>query len=218
MDAYREGGEREKERERVRACTRASLRSHSSTNVELNYSAWSLLHAAPVTHPRPASRNRWWTMAFFPPSSPRRPLHASIRSSVLEEIEREIEGKVALLDGDGLLSFPLLGQRRERRSSAGRCSAGLWIYRFRGTGPVIRSWLRWLPPETARLSLSLSLCPRLSTQPPPLLLPLGCVMEIAFARRGEEGRAWPVLQSNGGSARNYYWANCILTNSKGVRV
>lgn len=69
-----------------------------------------------------------------------------------------------------------------------------------------------------RTSISLSLCPRLSTQPPPLLLPLGCVMEIAFARRGEEGRAWPVLQSNGGSARNYYWANCILTNSKGVRV
>lgn len=67
MDAYREGGEREKEREQVRACTRASLRSHSSTNVELNYSASSLLHAAPVTHPRPASRNRWWTMAFFPP-------------------------------------------------------------------------------------------------------------------------------------------------------
>lgn len=213
MDAYREGGEREKEREQVRACTRASLRSHSSTNVELNYSAWSLLHAAPVTHPRPASRNRWWTMAFFPPSFPRRPLHASIRSSVLEEIEREIEGKVALLGGDGLPST----RPEKRKTLVGRKVFGR-VMNLQIPGPVIRSWLRWLPPETARLSLSLSLCPRLSTQSPPLLLPLGCVMEIAFARRGEEGRAWPVLQSNGGSARNYYWANCILTNSKGVRV
>lgn len=214
MDAYREGGEREKERERVRACTRASLRSHSSTNVELNYSAWSLLHAAPVTHPRPASRNRWWTMAFFPPSSPRRPLHASIRSSVLEEIEREIEGKVALLGGDGLLCSAR-EEKDARRPEGVRPG-----YEF--TDSVERGLLfargcggfRQKP----HAYLSLSLCPRLSTQPPPLLLPLGCVMEIAFARRGEEGRAWPVLQSNGGSARNYYWANCILTNSKGVRV
>lgn len=67
------------------------------------------------------------------------------------------------------------------------------------------------------LSLPLSLSSTFNAASP-LLLPLGCVMEIAFARRGEEGRAWPVLQSNGGSARNYYWANCILTNSKGVRV
>lgn len=214
MDAYREGGEREKEREQVRACTRASLRSHSSTNVELNYSAWSLLHAAPVTHPRPASRNRWWTMAFFPPSSPRRPLHASIRSSVLEEIEREIEGKVALLGGDGLLCSAR-EEKDARRPEGVRPG-----YEF--TDSVERGLLfargcggfRQKP----HAYLSLSLCPRLSTQPPPLLLPLGCVMEIAFARRGEEGRAWPVLQSNGGSARNYYWANCILTNSKGVRV
>lgn len=152
-------------------------------------------------------------MAFFPPSSPRRPLHASIRSSVLEEIEREIEGKVALLGGDGLPST----RPEKRKTLVGRKVFGR-VMNLQIPGPVIRSWLRWLPPETARLSLSLSLCPRLSTQPPPLLLPLGCVMEIAFARRGEEGRAWPVLQSNGGSARNYYWANCILTNSKGVRV
>lgn len=215
MDAYREGGEREKEREQVRACTRASLRSHSSTNVELNYSAWSLLHAAPVTHPRPASRNRWWTMAFFPPpflSTPFSPREYPVLGS-----QRDRKGNRGKGCSVGRWRPPLLGQRRERRSSAGRCSAGLWIYRFRGTGPVIRSWLRWLPPETARLSLSLSLSSTFNAASP-LLLPLGCVMEIAFARRGEEGRAWPVLQSNGGSARNYYWANCILTNSKGVRV
>lgn len=216
MDAYREGGEREKERERVRACTRASLRSHSSTNVELNYSASSLLHAAPVTHPRPASRNRWWTMGFFPPP------FLSTPSSPRE--------------------YPVLGSQRDRKGNRGKgCSVGRWrssLYSAREekdarrpegvrpgyefTDSVERGLLfargcggfRQKP----HAYLSLSLCPRLSTQPPPLLLPLGCVMEIAFARRGEEGRAWPVLQSNGGSARNYYWANCILTNSKGVRV
>lgn len=52
--------------------------------------------------PREIDGERW--LFSLPPSSPRRPLHASIRSSVLEEIEREIEGKVALLGGDGLPS------------------------------------------------------------------------------------------------------------------
>lgn len=51
--------------------------------------------------PREIDGERW--LFSLPPSSPRRPLHASIRSSVLEETEREIEGKVALLGGDGLL-------------------------------------------------------------------------------------------------------------------
>lgn len=51
--------------------------------------------------PREIDGERW--LFSLPPSSPRRPLHASIRSSVLKEIEREIEGKVALLGGDGLL-------------------------------------------------------------------------------------------------------------------
>lgn len=101
MDAYREGGEREKEREQVRACTRASLRSHSSTNVELNYSAWSLLHVAPVTHPRPASRNRWWTMGFFPPP------FLSTPSSPRE--------------------YPVLGSQRDRKGNRGKgCSVGRW--------------------------------------------------------------------------------------------
>lgn len=138
--------------------------------------------------PREIDGERW--LFSLPPSSPRRPLHASIRSSVLEEIEREIEGKVALLGGDGLPST----RPEKRKTLVGRKVFGR-VMNLQIPGPVIRSWLRWLPPETARLSLSLSLCPRLSTQPPPLLLPLGCVMEIAFARRGEEGRAWPVLQS-----------------------
>lgn len=48
--------------------------------------------------PREIDGERW--VFSLPPSSPRRPLHASIRSSVLKE---EIEGKVALLGGDGLL-------------------------------------------------------------------------------------------------------------------
>lgn len=52
--------------------------------------------------PREIDGERW--VFSLPPSSPRRPLHASIRSSVLKEIEREIEGKVALLGGDGLPS------------------------------------------------------------------------------------------------------------------
>lgn len=162
--------------------------------------------------PREIDGERW--LFSLPPSSPRRPLHASIRSSVLKEIEREIEGKVALLGGDGLLCSAR-EEKDARRPEGVRPG-----YEF--TDSVERGLLfargcggfRQKP----HAYLSLSLCPRLSTQPPPLLLPLGCVMEIAFARRGEEGRAWPVLQSNGGSARNYYWANCILTNSKGVRV
>lgn len=162
--------------------------------------------------PREIDGERW--LFSLPPSSPRRPLHASIRSSVLEEIEREIEGKVALLGGDGFL-YSAREEKDARRPEGVRPG-----YEF--TDSVERGLLfargcggfRQKP----HAYLSLSLCPRLSTQPPPLLLPLGCVMEIAFARRGEEGRAWPVLQSNGGSARNYYWANCILTNSKGVRV
>lgn len=164
--------------------------------------------------PREIDGERW--VFSLPPSSPRRPLHASIRSSVLKEIEREIEGKVALLGGDGLPST----RPEKRKTLVGRKVFGRvmnlqipWNGACYSLVAAVASARNRTP-----ISLSLSLCPRLSTQPPPLLLPLGCVMEIAFARRGEEGRAWPVLQSNGGSARNYYWANCILTNSKGVRV
>lgn len=215
MDAYREGGEREKERES--RCARARVHRcgailQPTSNSIIARGVYSMPHPSLTRDlPREIDGERW----LFSPL----PLHAVLSTRVSgPRFSKRSKGK----SRERLLCwavtvFPLLGQRRERRSSAGRCSAGLWIYRFRGTGPVIRSWLRWLPPETARLSLSLSLSSTFNAASP-LLLPLGCVMEIAFARRGEEGRAWPVLQSNGGSARNYYWANCILTNSKGVRV
>lgn len=156
-------------------------------------------------------------MAFFPPSSPRRPLHASIRSSVLKEIEREIEGKVALLGGDGLPST----RPEKRKTLVGRKVFGRVMNLQIPWNGACYSLVAAVASARNRTPISLSLPLSLSSTfnaASPLLLPLGCVMEIAFARRGEEGRAWPVLQSNGGSARNYYWANCILTNSKGVRV
>lgn len=165
--------------------------------------------------PREIDGERW--LFSLPPSSPRRPLHASIRSSVLKEIEREIEGKVALLGGDGLPST----RPEKRKTLVGRKVFGRVMNLQIPWNGACYSLVAAVASARNRTAIFLSLPLSLSSTfnaASPLLLPLGCVMEIAFARRGEEGRAWPVLQSNGGSARNYYWANCILTNSKGVRV
>lgn len=213
MDAYREGGEREKERES--RCARARVHRcgailQPTSNSIIARRVYSMPHPSLTRDlPREIDGERW----LFSPL----PLHAVLSTRVSgPRFSKRSKGK----SRERLLCWAVTASSarpEKRKTLVGRKVFGR-VMNLQIPGPVIRSWLRWLPPETARLSLSLSLCPRLSTQPPPLLLPLGCVMEIAFARRGEEGRAWPVLQSNGGSARNYYWANCILTNSKGVRV
>lgn len=160
-------------------------------------------------------------MAFFSPlplsptpSSPRARLgrDASIRSSVLKEIERKMEGK----GGRGALRSPPLLDQEEKDARPEDVQPG---YEF--TDSVERGLLcargcggfRQKPHAYLSLSHTHSVLDfQRSLLPPARLRNGNCVCE---ERRGG---AWPVLQSNDGSARNYYWANCILTNSKGVRV
>ena len=167
----------------------------------------------PVTHsalPREIDGERW---LFSPhPSSPRR---ASIRGP---QRDRKGNQQERLLGRAPPLSSPPL-HTSEKRKTLGRKVFGRG-YEF--TDSVERGLLfargcggfRQKPHAYLSFSLSLSLSSTFNAASP---LPLGCVMEIAFARR-ERGRLGLFYNPTAEVRRNYYWANCILTNSKGVRV
>lgn len=148
-------------------------------------------------------------MAFF---SPPLPLHAAYPWSS-KRSKGKSTGEVAR-SGD---SPPL--HTSEKRKTVGRKVFGRG-YEF--TDSVERGLLfargcggfRQKPHAYLSFSLLLSLSSTFNAASP---FPLGCVMEIAFARR-ERGGLGLFYNPTAEVRRNYYWANCILTNSKGVRV
>lgn len=141
--------------------------------------------------PREIDGERW--LFSLPPSSPRRPLHASIRSSVLKEIEREIEGKVALLGGDGLPST----RPEKRKTLVGRKVFGRVMNLQIPWNGACYSLVAAVASARNRTPISLSL-PLSSTfnaaspTPPPARLRNGnCVCE---ERGGGEGLACFTIQ------------------------
>ena len=209
MDAYREG-KREREREGARVHRRGAILQPTSNSI-IARGVYSTPYPSLT---RPCLEKSMVNDGFFLPTLP---LHAARVSVVLKEIEREINRRGCSV---GLLPSPLLPSTRARRErrSAGRCSAEVMNLQIPWNGAccsLVAAVASARNRTPISLSLSLSLCPRLSTQPPPL--PLGCVMEIAFARR-ERGGLGLFYNPTAEVRRNYYWANCILTNSKGVRV
>lgn len=140
--------------------------------------------------PREIDGERW--VFSLPPSSPRRPLHASIRSSVLKEIEREIEGKVALLGGDGLPS----ARPEKRKTLVGRKVFGRVMNLQIPWNGACYSLVAAVASARNRTPISLSLSVldfqrSLPTPPPARLRNGNCVCE---ERGGGEGLACFTIQ------------------------